>query len=68
MGLVVVVIGLSCPVALGIFPGQGLNLCPLNWQADSYPLHHQGSPWYTPVLSTLKMEKGRLFAQSLTAG
>ena len=27
-----------------IFPDQGLNLCPLHWQADSYPLHHQASP------------------------
>ena len=34
---------LSCPVQCGIFPDQGLNLCPLDWQADSYPLHHQGS-------------------------
>ena len=23
---------------------QGSNLCALYWQADSYPLHHQGSP------------------------
>ena len=23
---------------------QGLNLHTLHWQADSYPLHHQGSP------------------------
>ena len=35
---------LSCSEACGIFPDQGLNLCPLHWQADSYPLHHQGSP------------------------
>ena len=27
-----------------IFPTQGLNLCLLNWQADSLPLCHQGSP------------------------
>ena len=27
--------GLSCPVTCGIFPDQGLNLCPLHWQADS---------------------------------
>ena len=27
-----------------IFLDQGLNLCPQNWQADSYALHHQGSP------------------------
>ena len=25
-------------------PSQGLNPCPLRWQADSQPLHHQGSP------------------------
>ena len=24
--------------------GQGSNPCSLNWQADSYPLHQQGSP------------------------
>ena len=27
--------GLSCSVAGGIFLGQGSNLCPLHWQADS---------------------------------
>ena len=30
-------------VACGIFPDKGLNPCPLYWQADSYPLHHQES-------------------------
>ena len=35
MGSVVVARGLSCPVACGVFPDQGLNLCPLHWQADS---------------------------------
>ena len=25
-------------------PGRGWNLCPLNWQVDSPPLSHQGSP------------------------
>ena len=30
--------GLSCSTACGIFPDQGSNLCPLHWQADSYPL------------------------------
>ena len=35
---------LSCPAACGIYPDQGLNLCPLHWQVDSYLLHHQGSP------------------------
>ena len=32
---VVVAHGLSCSVACGIFPDQGSNPCPLNWQADS---------------------------------
>ena len=28
--------GLSCPAAAyGIFPEEGTNLCPLNWQANS---------------------------------
>ena len=27
--------GLCCPVACGIFLDQGLNPCPLHWQADS---------------------------------
>ena len=34
-GSVVVVHGLSCSVACGVFLDQGLNLCPLHWQADS---------------------------------
>ena len=33
---------LSCSAACGISSDQGLNLCPLHWQADSLPLH-QGS-------------------------
>ena len=31
-------------MAYGIFPDQGLDLCLLHWQVDSYPLYHQGSP------------------------
>ena len=34
----------SCSKACGIFRDQGLNSCPLHWQADSCPLDHQGSP------------------------
>ena len=34
----------SCSTACGIFPDQGLNPCPLHWQADSQTLCHQGSP------------------------
>ena len=41
---VVAVLGLSCPTAWGIFPDQGLNLCPLLWRADSAPRYHHGSP------------------------
>ena len=37
--------GLSCPSARGIFLDQGLNPCPLHWQADSQPLDHQGGPF-----------------------
>ena len=36
--------GTSCSAACGIFPDQGSNPCALHWQADSQPLHHQGSP------------------------
>ena len=45
-GSVVVAHGPSCSAACGIFPEQGLNPCPLHWQADSQPLHHQGSPYH----------------------
>ena len=34
-GLKVGVHGLSCSEVCGIFPDQGLNLCPLHWQVDS---------------------------------
>ncbi|KAJ8789164.1 hypothetical protein J1605_004958 [Eschrichtius robustus] len=36
--------GLRPLPACGIFPDQGLNPCPLPWQAYSKPLRHQGSP------------------------
>ena len=32
------------PCGMWEIPDQGLNPCPLNWQAESYPLDHQGSP------------------------
>ena len=31
----------------GIFPDRGSNPCLLNWQADSLPLSHQGSPSFS---------------------
>ena len=40
---VVVVHELSCSVACGVFPDQGLNPCLLHWQEGSLPLR-QGSP------------------------
>ena len=43
-GSVVVAHGLSCSMACGILPDQGSSPCPLHWQADCQPLHHQGSP------------------------
>ena len=43
-GSVAVVHGRSRPMACGVFPDQGSNLCPLPWQADSYLLDHQGGP------------------------
>ena len=43
-GSVIVAHGPSRSTACGIFPDQGSNPCPLHWQADSQPLHHQGSP------------------------
>ena len=39
-GSAVVAHRLNCSAACGIFP----DLCPLHWQADSQPLHHQGRP------------------------
>ena len=40
-----------CSVASGSFLDQGLNLCLLHWQADSYPLCHQGSPLIVVLIS-----------------
>ena len=49
-GSVVVAHGLSCPVACAIFPDQASNLCPLHWQAASYPLEHKGSPVFLLIM------------------
>ena len=43
-GSVIVAHGPSRSAACGILPDQGSSPCPLPWQADSQPLHHQGSP------------------------
>ena len=47
-GSVIVAHWPSCSAACGIIPDQGSNPCPLHWQADSQPLHHQGSPHNNP--------------------
>ena len=44
VGSLVVAPGLSCSEACGIFPDQESNLCPLHWQAGSFPLCCQVSP------------------------
>ena len=53
-GSVVVAHGPRCSAACGILPDQGSNPCPLHWQADSQSLHHQGSPHYIFLFSTLQ--------------
>jgi len=55
IGLIVVAHGLSCSMACGIFPGQGLNPCFLHWQADSLPLSYQGSPITLSLLNTIPL-------------
>ena len=47
--------GLGCSVASGIFRDQGSSPCPLNWQGDSYPLYHQGSP--TEIIYLINISK-----------
>ena len=46
VGSLIVAHRLSCCMACGIFPDQGSNPRPLPWQVNSYPLHHQGSPYF----------------------
>ena len=48
-GSVIVAHGPSCSAAYGILPDQDSNPCPLNRQADSQPLRHQGSPQPTLI-------------------
>ena len=52
-GSVIVPHGPSCSVACGILPDQGLNPCPLHWQADSPLLRHQGSPGATSFYNNI---------------
>ena len=57
-GSVIVAHGPSCSAARGILPDQGLNPCPLHWEADSQPLRHQGSPIGIFKRMLLKKKKG----------
>ena len=45
----VLVLGLNCSVARGIFPGQRSDPCLLQGQADSSPLSHEGGPLHFHV-------------------
>ena len=53
MGSVFVAYRLSCSFACGIFPEKRSNPCSLHWQADSYPLHHQGNPICWIIIDSL---------------
>ena len=61
-GSVVVAHGPSRSAACGIFPDQGLNPCPLHWQADSQPLRHQGSPIKLLIKPSLPVLRGNCTA------
>ena len=49
---VVLVHGLSCSVACGIFPDQALNPCLLHQQEAPLPLSHPGSSSFVDIRST----------------
>ena len=46
-GPTIVAHGPSHSAACGILPDQGSNPHPPHWQADSQPLRHQGSPFFS---------------------
>ena len=48
--------------ACGVSQAQGWNPCPRHWQADSYPLYHQGSP-----TSVFPYWEGSMWEQSFSA-
>ena len=58
MGSVVVAQGFSCSEACGNLPDQRSKMCPLHWQADSYPLHHQESPKKCIFLNKFETRSG----------
>ena len=54
-GSIVVVLGLSCSTACGIFLNQGYNSYLLYWQADSLPPSHQGNPPGASCISNTRL-------------
>ena len=65
-GSAIVAHGPSCSAACGIFPDPGSNPCSLHWQADSQPLHHQGSPPYLDFESRLFLSFGSTYPTIIT--
>ena len=57
---IVVVHGLICALAHGIFPNQEANSCLLHWQADSLPLSHQRSPIFKTREKRIYLEAWRM--------
>ena len=62
-GLAVVVHGLSCTAARGIFSDQGLNPCLLQWQTDSLPLSRQRNPRLYTFTTSIQQYKLGGFSQ-----
>ena len=52
-GLSIMAHGFSCSLSCRIFLNQEINPCPLDWQADSYPLYYQGGPMLHFLIWTL---------------
>ena len=65
-GSVTVAHGPSCSAACGIFPDLGSNPCPLHWQADSQPLHHQGSPVALFLIKDARIYNAKKTASSVS--
>ena len=63
-GSIVVVHGLSCPLACGIFPDQGSNPCVLHWQANYLLLTYKGS--HVEVLTTVSVGNPLASSRSLS--
>ena len=55
---------IKLPTACGILPEQGLNPRPLHWQADSYPVYHQGRV-FEIICNKFNWKKLEVFATTL---